>query len=78
MYTEFNVPVIRTVCPETVTEQNCPVRNYLKNNQKLFHMSMNESYLIPHSNNMIRVACGLTKLRKICKKCGKNNSEKTR
>ena len=69
MYTEFNIPVIRAVCPETKNENNCPVREYLENNQKMFHVSMGKDFLIPRSKSSLKIALGLVKLRKICKNC---------
>ena len=71
MYTKLDMLVIRTVCPETKNEENCPVQQYLENNQKVFHLSMGKENLIPRTNNTLKIACGLAKIRKICKQCGK-------
>lgn len=74
MYTELYIPVIKTVCPETKNEQNCPVRQYLENDQNLFHVSFFGNYLVPNSYDTKKIAEGINKMRKICEECGNNKN----
>lgn len=78
MYIELNMPIIRTVCPDTMEKANCPVYQYLEKKHTLFRVSMNETHLIPNSYNSIKLACAINKMRAICRKCGKKANETTR
>ena len=76
MITEFVVPVVRTVCPKGMNEQNCPLRKYLNNEQTSFHFSINESYLIPNTDDAKKIADAMIKMQNICAHCMDNNKQK--
>ncbi len=78
MYTELNVPIIRVVCPDTMTKANCPVYQYLRKRSKVFHVSINETHLIPNSYKGLKIVHEINKMRKICENCGKKVNERTR
>ena len=76
MVTEFIIPAVRTVCPKDMTAQNCPLRKYLNNEQTSFHFSMNESYLIPNTDDAKKIADTMVKMQNICAQCKADNNQK--
>ena len=76
MITEFVVPVIRTVCPNDKNEKNCRLRKYLKNEQKIFNISQNESYLIPNTNNAESLVWTFIRMQSICAQCKADQKQK--
>ncbi len=46
MRTIFHTTLINQECPEDKTENNCPLRNWLKQ-QDLFYVTQNNSFLEP-------------------------------
>ena len=78
MITEFVVPVIRTVCPKGKDENNCRLRKYLKNEQKIFDISSNESYLIPNTNNAESLLWTFIRMQSICAHCKADNKQNTK
>ena len=70
MHTLLTTAVIDTECPETMTEQNCPLRSWL-NTQKLFNVKNNE--LCP-TEPLFRLArapyvYAINKMNQICRDC---------
>ena len=74
MYTVFNTPLIISKCPEGMTEKECPLRKFIKSGQDTFHMTTNESYLVPNEYVLGKIVETATKMHNICHKC----NEKTR
>lgn len=78
MYTEFNIPVIRTVCPATMTKSDCPVIKYLQEHKDVFHLSLNGISLIPHTNDTLKIARELVNIRLICNHCNLQINEQVK
>ena len=79
MYTNFNMPIINEMCPESMTEHNCPLREYIKSGQDTFNVSINENHLVPKdANDIIKIAATICEMRKICNKCQEANNQKAR
>lgn len=76
MYTIFNTPVVRSQCPDEITEQSCPLRDFINKGQNTFHVSVNESYLEPNTTDVSKIVKTLVECRKICNKCLENNKQK--
>ena len=76
MITEYVVPVIRTVCPKGMDENNCRLRKYLKNEQKIFDISQNESYLVPNTSDAQSLVWTFIRMRSICAQCKADNNQK--
>lgn len=74
MYTEFNIPVIRTVCPATMTKSD----KYLQEHKDVFHISLNGISLIPHTNDTLKIARELVNIRLICNRCSLQINEQVK
>ena len=79
MNTVYNTCLVNEKCPGNMTESVCPLRNYIKNEQDLFHISINETYLVQNTmydrEKFMRV---YDEMHRICQKCHADNKQKTR
>ncbi|MFQ6704361.1 MAG: hypothetical protein ACLRFP_04760 [Alphaproteobacteria bacterium] len=74
MYTEFNIPVIRTVYPATMTKSD----KYLQEHKDVFHISLNGMNLIPHTNDTLKIARELVNIRLIYNRCNLQINEQVK
>ena len=51
-----------------MTEQNCPLRKWLKNNS-VFHISVNETVLVPTTNDAEKIGNAIIEMWQICREC---------
>lgn len=77
MYTIYTVNLISENCPNNITPQTCPLRKYVNTGNDLFHVSVNETNLVPHCGRE-----GLVKMydemHAICTKCKADNKQNTK
>lgn len=76
MYVEYNTSVIRTQCPDTMKGQKCPLREYVEKGQDAFHVSINETYLVPNTYNIKKIMRTIMKMHEICRNCCKEQNQK--
>ncbi len=75
MYTVFNTNLISTQCPQNMTEQTCPVRQFINNGQDLFHVSINETYLTQNEYNSEKFMRVYAQMLAVCNKCKADNTK---
>lgn len=75
MYTIFNTSLIHTQCPQNMTEGTCPLRQFIDKGQDLFHVSMNETHLMPNEYNSEKFMRTYSQMLAICNKCKADNSK---
>ena len=73
MYTIFTTNLINTNCPTNMTESKCPLREYIKNGQDLFHVSVNETHLVQNEYNAEKFMQVYEEMHRICNKCHADN-----
>ena len=78
MRTVFNMPIVDTKCPENKTERTCELRKYIQSDQKTFHVSINETYLVPNTDDVSKIARTIIEMRNICYMCQNAANPKTR
>ena len=78
MRTVFNMPIIDTMCPDNMTENTCGLRKYVNRGQKTFHISINETYLVPNTDDLRSVFSTFVEMNRICAKCRERNKKKAR
>ena len=78
MLTVFNMPIVSTICPENKTERKCELRKYIKSDQKTFHVSINETYLVPNTDDVNKIARTIIEMRNICYMCQNKTNQQAR
>lgn len=78
MYTIYNTTLISENCPQEKTPFNCPLRNYVNSEKDLFHVSVNETHLVPNVNNRETLIRMYDEMHAICDKCHLDNQQKTK
>jgi hypothetical protein len=56
-------------CPKEITEKDCPLRKYLNSDQSNFRISINETLLVPKTNNWDELGKSFVEMQKICQGC---------
>ena len=56
-----------------MTEKDCPLRKYIASGQDLFHVSVNESCLIPNEYDREKFMRVYDEMHAICTKCKTDN-----
>ena len=75
MYTIYNTPLVNEKCPDNMTESTCPLRIFIKNGQDLFHISINETYLVPKTYDREKFMHIYDEMHAICNKCKADNNK---
>ena len=78
MFVEYNTSIIRTQCPDAMKGQRCPLREYVEKGQDVFHVSINETYLIPNTYDIKKLFRTIMKMHQICNKCYTDNTQNTK
>lgn len=75
MRTVYNLNVLNTECPATMTEQTCPLRKYLNSPASALRISINETLLMPKTNNAQDLVKAINQMHQICRDCHTNNEK---
>ena len=76
MHTTFTTKVVDRDCPKGKNEDNCPLREWLNNNQKVFEVAGEELVIAEPLFRLARTpyVLAIEQMNQICRHC----SEKTR
>lgn len=75
MFTLYSTTLISENCPQTMTTSNCPLRKYVDSEKELFHVSVNETNLLPNKNDRETFIQMYDKMHAICEKCKADNQK---
>jgi len=67
--------VLNTQCPDKMTEKDCPLRKYLNSSESALRVSVNETLLMPKTDNMDELVKTINKMHQICYCCHANNGK---
>ncbi|MBR4507217.1 MAG: hypothetical protein IKP24_01650 [Alphaproteobacteria bacterium] len=73
MRTVYNMNLLNTECPATMTEQKCPLRKYLNSPASALRISINETLLMPKTSNVEDLVKTINQMNQICHECQTNN-----
>ena len=77
MYNTFNLQLIEAQCPNDKNRKNCPVQQYL-DNQEFFHQTINETLLKPSKSYLAareEFIAALDAIHSLCAKCKQGKSK---
>ena len=74
MRTIYNMALMNIECPKEMSEKNCPLRSYLKSDQSNFRISINETLLMPKTDDWNKLGESFAEMQKICHKCYEQNT----
>ena len=69
MYTVYNTTLVSENCPQDKNPSNCPLRSYINTEKELFHVSVNETHLLPNDNSRETFIKMYDEIHAICNKC---------
>jgi len=73
MRTIYNMALMNVECPKDMTERDCPLRQYLNSPASALRISINETLLMPKTENMEEICRAVNEMRQMCYECHKKN-----
>lgn len=77
MHTIYTTTLISENCPNGMTPSKCPLRKYATTNNELFHISVNETHLVPHGGKEALIKM-YDEMHAICAKCKTDNNQNSK
>ena len=74
MYTIYTINLVSENCPKDMIASTCPLRKYVNDEKELFHVSVNETHLVPHGDRETFIQM-YDKMHAICAQCKANNQK---
>jgi hypothetical protein len=75
MHTIYNMNVLSTECPVAMAEQTCPLRKYLNSPASALRISINETLLMPKTDDLQELVKTINQMRQICYDCKEKNGK---
>lgn len=76
MYTIYTTNLISENCPPNMNPDTCPLRKFVKSGSSLWHVTVNDTHLIPSDEKEETFIQMYKEMHAICKKCKTDNKQK--